>query len=88
MKQLVKALNKEGSCFGYMYRAFPNHTLEKLKVGIFDGPQIRKLMNDTYFQESMTSSELSAWCAFVDVAQNYLDIHRSWNFEKLFKNFD
>ena len=86
MKQFVKALNREGDCFKYMYRAFPNQTLEKLKAGIFDGPQIRKLMNDSCFQESMTSSELSAWRAFVNVAQNFLGNHRSCNYEELVKN--
>ena len=68
IKQFVKALNGEGDCIKHMYRAFPKNTLEKLIAGIFDGPQIRKLMNDSCFQEPMTSIELSAWRAFVDVA--------------------
>ena len=86
MKQLVKALNTEGDCFKYIFRAFPNETLEKLKAGIFDGPQIRKLMNESCFQESMTSKELSAWRAFIDVAQNFLERHRSCNYEKFVTN--
>ena len=42
MKQFVKALNKEGNCFEYFCRTFPGLSNEKLKAGIFDGPQIRK----------------------------------------------
>ena len=46
MKQFVKAFEKYGDCFKYIYMKFPDPTIEKLKAGIFDGPQIRKLMND------------------------------------------
>ena len=42
MKQFVKALNKEGACFKYICGKFPGLTIEKLKAGIFNGPQIRK----------------------------------------------
>ena len=38
IKQFVKALNKEGSCFGYISSKFPGLSTEKLKAGIFDGP--------------------------------------------------
>ena len=44
MKQLVKALNKEGDCFLYICKSFPGFCDEKLKAGVFDGPQIRKLI--------------------------------------------
>jgi len=40
MKQFVKALNKDGNCFEYICTEFPGSTIEKLKAGIFDGPQI------------------------------------------------
>ena len=41
IKQFVKCLDKEGNCFKYICRAFQNLTIEILKAGIFDGPQIR-----------------------------------------------
>ena len=40
MKQFVKALGKDGDCFKYICMKFPALTMEKLKAGIFDGPQI------------------------------------------------
>ena len=46
-------------------------TIEKLKIGVFDGPQIRKLMNDENFNSHMTPQEASAWQGFVDVVQNF-----------------
>ena len=39
MKQLVKALDKDGACFPYQRNAFPGLSSEKLKRKIFDGPQ-------------------------------------------------
>ena len=46
IKQLMKALDKDGECFKYICRSFPGLSIEKLKAGIFDGPGIRKLMQD------------------------------------------
>jgi hypothetical protein len=53
MKQFVKVLNKDGSCIEYIAHKLPGLTMEKLKAGIFDDPQIRKLINDTHFIASM-----------------------------------
>jgi hypothetical protein len=38
MKQFVKALNKDGSCTEYMMHKLPGLTMEKVRAGIFDGP--------------------------------------------------
>jgi len=53
MKQFVKALNKDGDCFKYISTKFPGSTIEKLKACIFDGPQIRTLINDCDFPNSV-----------------------------------
>ena len=39
--------------------------MEKLKAGIFDGPQIRQLFRDPEFENSMNEVELEAWKAFI-----------------------
>ncbi|KAI6647650.1 hypothetical protein LOD99_8615 [Oopsacas minuta] len=64
MKQFVKSLDKDGSCFKYICRSFPAMSNEKLKTGIFDGPQIRSPIRNTGFVQSMTNLESSACCAF------------------------
>ena len=46
IKQFIKALDKGGDCFTYWYQDFPGLTTEKLKTGIFGGPQIRPLIRD------------------------------------------
>ena len=67
MKQFTRALDKDGRCFNYLRRAFPGLTIENLKAGIFDGPQIRQLIKDTEFQNSMNRLECAAWKSFVQV---------------------
>ena len=44
IKQFVKALDKTRQCFQYISSAFPGMSNEKMEAGIFDGPQIRKLL--------------------------------------------
>ena len=44
MKQFVKAINKDGECFAFLSKKFAGLSNEKLKAGIFDGPQIRQLI--------------------------------------------
>ena len=40
IKQFVKVLHNDGDTFKYICRLFPTLTIEKLKAGIFDGPQM------------------------------------------------
>ena len=72
MKQFVKSLKKEGDCFTYLGNKFPSISDAKLKTGIFDGPQIRKLLNDDKFTDSMNDREKAAWISFKKVAENSL----------------
>ena len=72
MKQFVKALDKDGDCFNYIAKTFPGLSMEKLKAGIFDEPQICKLMQDQNFTACMTAAERAAWCLYVSVIQEFL----------------
>ena len=80
MKQFVKALPVHGNCFNYICRVFPGMSNEKLKAGIFDGPQIRKLMNDPNFTASMTEKEFAAWISFTVVVKNFLGNNKANNY--------
>ena len=42
-KQFVKALNKENDYFKYLCESFPGLSEEKVKAGIFDEAQMRKI---------------------------------------------
>lgn len=91
MKQFVKALDKEGGCFEYICSSFPGLSDEKKKAGVFDGPQIRKLIKDEHFSNSMTNEEKEAWCGFVNVTKNFLGNHKSPDYvdvvEKMLNSF-
>jgi hypothetical protein len=82
-KQSVKALNKDGLCIEYVAHRLPEITTEKLKVGIFDGPQIRKLINDPHFIASMNEIESCAWSSFVLVVKNFLGNKKADNYTQL-----
>ena len=86
MKLFVKALSKNGDCFQYSCHSFPDLSMEKLKNGVFDGPQIRKLMKDKNFSYSMNMDELTAWFAFAEVLENILGNHKTENYKKTVGN--
>ena len=83
MKQFVKAFEKDGDCFKYNCMKFPGPTIEKLKAGIFDGPQIRKLMNDANFCNFMNPAELSASTALMNAVKIFLGKTKAPNYKEL-----
>jgi len=85
MKQFVKALDKEGNTFMYIRKKFQTKSDAKLKEGIFDEPEIRKLLLDTEFIQSMSAEEKNAWLSFKSVVENFLGNEKSPNYKKEIK---
>ena len=83
MKQFEKALDKYGNCFNYTVKKFPGLSMEKLLAGIFDGPQIRKLIQDQAFTFHMTALESAAWCSYVSVVGEFLDNTKASNYQHI-----
>ena len=54
MKQFFKALNVEGICFQFICATFPGLSYDKIKAGVFDGIQIKKLVKCKSFSRLMT----------------------------------
>jgi hypothetical protein len=81
--QFVKALNKDGLCIECITHNLPGLTMEKLKAGIFDVPQIRKLINDPHFITSMKEIESCAWSSFVLVVKNFLGNKKAHNYTQI-----
>ena len=79
MKQSGEVLNKENDWFKNIRESFQSLSEEKLKNGIFDGTQIRKMKNDKQFAESMTLLEITAWDMFITVINNFLGKKKSVN---------
>ena len=77
------ALDKDSDCFNYIAKTFPGLSMEKLEAGIFDGPQIRKLIQDQNFTARMTVAERDAWCSYVSVIQEFLGNTKASNYRNL-----
>ena len=69
-----------------MCNAFPGTTIEKLKAVIFDGPQMRQLMNDRDFIKSMNGVEKNAWEAFAFCCKNFLETENQATTKSYLKN--
>ena len=65
MKQFVKALPVDSCCFNYICNFFPGMNNEKLKAGVFDGPQIRKIMRNPGVAKYMTVVDSAAGFLFL-----------------------
>ena len=92
MKQFVKAIDKDGTCFQYVRHKFPKISDAKLKEGIFIGPQIRTLLKDENFVNTMTKDQISAWVIFKEVVGNFLGNNKTQNYKvlvgKLVKSYE
>ena len=55
----------------------------KIKEGIFDGPQIRKIFNDQNFIHHMNEIEKSVWVCLKSIVENFLREHKSHDYEEL-----
>ena len=75
MKNFVKALHKNGAAFQHLSIVFPALSAAKLKEGIFVGPQIREVLNDTDFEKLLNLKKLRAWEAFKSVCSGLLVTH-------------
>ena len=83
MKNFVKAMNKDGSGFNFLKEKFPRISERKINEGIFVGPQIREIMNDTHFEELLEGSELNAWRGMKIVFQNFLENYKAPDYAQL-----
>ena len=79
MKQVVYALDKDGNCFNYITKTFLGLDMEKLKAGIFNGPQICILIKDESFTGHMTAVQKAAWCSYVTVIKKFLGNKKAGN---------
>lgn len=92
IKQFVKALDKNGKCFQSLLKIFPSLSDAKIKEGVFNGPDIRKVMKSTEFENTMTKYEKAAWVDFKNVVKEFLGNKKNENYEavveKMLKSFE
>ena len=85
VKQYAKALDKDGDCFKYNCKKYPKIAHEKINAGIFVSPQIRKLLKDPDFINTITIKEKNAWLSFQNVMENLVGNRKSINYVQLVK---
>jgi len=83
MKQFIKALDKTSKCFEYLQMIFPRVSDVKMKEGVFDGPQIRKMFRDNVFISKINDQEKAAWLSFREVARNFLGNRKSPHYKEI-----
>ncbi|KAM0734094.1 hypothetical protein ACS0PU_012459 [Formica fusca] len=92
MKQFVKALDKNGKCSQSLLKIFPSLSDAKIKEGFFNGPDIRKVMKSTEFENTMTKYEKAAWVDFKNVVKEFLGNKKDENYEavveKMLESFE
>jgi len=82
-KNFVKALDVKGPAFTYLYGKFPRLTFEKVKAGVFIGPQIRHLFKDQQFGAVLIDKEKVAWQSFEKFSNGFLGNFKAANFREL-----
>jgi len=83
MKNFVKALDVKGPAVTYLCEKFPRLTFEKVKAGVFIGPQIRQLFKDQQFETVLSDKEKAAWQSFEKVSNGFLGNFKAANFREL-----
>jgi hypothetical protein len=83
MKNFVKAMNKDSNGFKFLKEKFPRISEAKINEGIFVGPQIREIMNDTHFEQLLEDPELNAWRCMKTVFQNFLGNYKAPDYSQL-----
>ena len=86
MTQFVKALSVDGECFQHLICTFLGLLYNKIKAGVFNGPQIRTLVRDQGFTQTMNDKEKAAWLSFVNVTKKFLGNKKAQNYENLVSN--
>ena len=86
MKNIVKALDRDGPTFKFLEEMFPQLSETKLRAGIFTGPQIRQLLKDIKFEIQLHEKEKNAWCSFKAVCEQFLGDRRSPHYHLLVEN--
>jgi hypothetical protein len=87
VKNFVKALERNGPAFLFLFENFPSVTTEKMKTGAFIGIQIRLLSRDPQFDLFLSDDHKAAWNAFRHVATAFLGNVKAINSKRLLEDF-
>jgi hypothetical protein len=81
-KNFVKALDVKCLAFMYLCGKFPRLTFEKVKTGVFIGPQFRQLFKNQ-FDSVLSDKEKAAWQSFEKFSNCFLGNFKAAYFREL-----
>lgn len=70
-QKFVKTLDNDSECFKFICENIKKSDA-KLRNGVFTGPEIKNIMKNVNFPQTMTHLEQNAWLSFCDVANHVL----------------
>ncbi|GBN25537.1 hypothetical protein AVEN_86749-1 [Araneus ventricosus] len=80
VKNLVKAMDKNGSSLKYLHEKLPRLSVANIKEGVFVGPQIKQLFRDPKFEKLLRSKGKQVWD---QVSTNFLGNDKAENYKDL-----
>jgi hypothetical protein len=83
IKNVMKALDRNGPAFSFLCEKFPRLSMEKNKAGVFISPQIHQLFRDPQVDLILTYDEKAAWNALQHITTGFLGQVKAVNFRKL-----
>ncbi|KAK7792840.1 hypothetical protein R5R35_004415 [Gryllus longicercus] len=83
VKNFIRALPKDSDAFKSLKSIFPKLTAAKIDAGVFNGPQIRKLTENSAFSGMLTPVERRAWDATKKVIEDFLGNKRADNYQNV-----
>ncbi|GBN44888.1 hypothetical protein AVEN_120460-1 [Araneus ventricosus] len=86
VKNLVKAMDKNGPAIKYLHEKFPRLSVAKIKKVVFVEPQIKQLFRDPKFEKILRSKEKKVWEVFYEVSTNFLWNCKAENYKDLVKD--
>ena len=82
----MKALAKDCDAMNFLKRKFPKLSSAKVTEGVFIGPQLRELLFDQHFDDTLIPVQKVAWLSLRNIYNGFLGRHKAANFEFLIKN--
>jgi hypothetical protein len=79
-------LDRSGPCFQHLNIKFFALSETEVKEGIIDGQQIRKLMKDAAFTNTMNDVERQALNAFTEVVKKFLGVVKDPRYKEIVEN--
>jgi hypothetical protein len=86
MKQFANAYDRSHPCCQYLTQKFPLLSEAKVKESVFSDPQIRQLISESTFTNSMNDLELQAWGLFKEVIIRFLGKFKDLQYQQIVKN--